>query len=375
MHSVRRSSSNWVPFFLAATLGGCTHGTRDDEVGTVGPHGDQPDDGATEGDGQDGGDDDSKFDVAGGAGSGGGDEVDDGCQKVDFLFVIDNSGSMADQQQNLVNTFPGFISTIEETLQAQDFHIMVVDTDEESLSFGSLHCMNGECTCSPVPQCCLGMCYGGGIAPQPTECDGKPCSEYELPTGCDVVLGAGKAVDVAQNDCGILDGRRYMVDGQPNLTETFECVALVGAGGDGNERPMEAMMEAVDTLNESGECNEGFLRKDAILVVTFITDEEDVGKSVGDPAAWRQALVDAKTGDEKAVVVLGLVGDTDLPDGLCEPYDGMGNGAEPAPVLRQFAGSFEHGQWGSVCEPDYAPFFAEAVSVIDAACDEFVPPG
>ena len=39
-----------------------------------------------------------------------------GCAKVDFLFVIDNSNSMAEEQQRLVDAFPGFIASIEDTL-------------------------------------------------------------------------------------------------------------------------------------------------------------------------------------------------------------------------------------------------------------------
>ena len=57
---------------------------------------------------------------------------------------------------------------------------------------------------------------------------------------------------------------------------------------------------------QAGGCNEGFLRDDAILVVTFITDEEDTG-SAGNPDSWKQTLVDAKGGNEEAIVVLGLV--------------------------------------------------------------------
>lgn len=294
-----------------------------------------------------------------------------GCQKVDFLFVVDNSGSMQDEQQNLVNSFPGFISTIQQTLMAKDYHILVVDTDAASLSFSSLNCSNGVCTCMPEPQCCLGMCYGNIVQPTPTECAGKPCSDYELPTGCDATLGAGKVADPLGNDCGITSGKRYMLDSQPNLTDTFACVAKVGAGGDGNELVVQAMMEAIGTQNEPGQCNEGFLRDDAILVVTFITDEEEDGKSPGNPTTWKQFLVDAKNGNEEAVVMLGIVGDPDVAGGVCA----NGGDADPAPILRGFAESFTYGQWGSVCAADYTPFFVDAVSVIDAACDDFVPPG
>ena len=54
-----------------------------------------------------------------------------GCDAVDFLFVIDNSGSMADEQQQLVESVPGFVAAIEERLPAGTgtYHVMVTDTD------------------------------------------------------------------------------------------------------------------------------------------------------------------------------------------------------------------------------------------------------
>lgn len=324
-------------------------------------------------DGDSVGDDDAiKLDVAGGA-----EQADDGgdpegCDKVDFLFVVDNSGSMEDEQVNLVASFGGFIDTIQQTLMAQDYHIMVVDTDAESLSFSGLTCTNNECSCTPEPQCCLALCANDGpiqINPPPTECGGMACDSFELPTGCPVTLGAGKAEDPLGQLCGIEDDRRYMTDSQPDLVSTFECAALVGAGGDGNERPMAAMSAAVTTETAAGGCQEGFLRDDAILVVTFITDEEDGGSS-GDPDGWRASLVAAKGGNEEAIVVLGLLGDTATPGAVCA--DGQ---ADDAVALRTFAESFTHGQWGSVCAPSYNDFFEQAVSVIDTTCNDFDPEG
>ena len=46
----------------------------------------------------------------GGGGGGGGGNVDAlGCSKMDLLFVIDNSGSMGEEQTNLIANFPTFI--------------------------------------------------------------------------------------------------------------------------------------------------------------------------------------------------------------------------------------------------------------------------
>ena len=40
------------------------------------------------------------------------------CQKIDFLFVIDNSSSMEDEQQRLIDGFPGFMQGVQETIEA-----------------------------------------------------------------------------------------------------------------------------------------------------------------------------------------------------------------------------------------------------------------
>lgn len=314
-------------------------------------------------------DDGLLLDVLDGTADGNETDEEGGCEKVDFLFVIDNSGSMVEEQMALVTSFPGFIATISDVLMAQDYHLMVTDTDAASVGASSISISNGEVMCDPHPTCCIGVCSGMGgivIQPPPTECNGEPCANFPLPTGCDVEIGAGKDDDQLGNPCGIANGLRYMLDNQPNLEQTFSCLALVGTGGDGLERPMDAMTEAIGPQNAMGECNEGFLRDDAVLVVTVISDEDDVEQSMGDPMIWRQTLIDAKNGNEEAIVVLGLVGDGDLVGGTCEED-------VASPVLRSFAESFTYGQVGSVCAPDYAPFFEQAVAVIDTACDEFEP--
>ncbi len=291
-----------------------------------------------------------KFDV--GDGTGGIDPPDTGspagCQKIDFLFVIDNSGSMGDEQQNLVNSFDGFINSIENTVMAKDYHIMVIDTD----------------AASSFLQECFVICT---LLP---ECEGYPCNNLPVPEGCDASLGAGLIKNPQNEPCGIAGGKRYMVDGQPNLASTFTCLGKVGTNGDGSEKPMEAMVTSITALNKPNACNDGFLRPDALLVVTFITDEEDEGKSNGGPAGWHASLVASKVGVETSIVVLGLLGDPDVPNPVCT----MG-GAEASPRLREFAESFTFGSWGSVCSPDYAPFFDAAVSVVDTACQQFEPPG
>lgn len=296
-----------------------------------------------------------KFDVSGDDdtdGSGSAESTEAGCEKVDFVFVIDSSASMADEQQTLLASFSGFITAIEQTLDLNDFHVMVVDA-------GAL-----------------------------------------LGAGCEGTLGAGQVTSWTGQDCGLVGGFRYATQAQPDLTAAFSCMAARGQNGPSNEQTMDALLAGIGTLNGPGQCNEGFVRDDAVLVVTIITDEEDDSGDVnpaplwdgtcepadsdtnsqGNPQSWFDQIVQIKYGDANAAVVLSLIGDCDQ-GGMCagivfDPNNPTAStGAEPAPRLRQFTNMWPFGSTGPVCADDYAPFFEDAVSVISSACDDFMPPG
>jgi len=276
-----------------------------------------------------------------------------GCEKVDFLFVIDNSGSMGDEQVALISSFPGFMNTIQATLdEAQDYHVMVVDTDAE---------WGGECEI---------LCdFFAGVCP---DIAAYPCATG-APTECDATLGAGVTYpmgdDATNQLCTFSSGARWMDASEPDLAGSFQCAAHLGSSGDGNEKPMSSMVGALsEELAAPGGCNEGFVRDDAILVITIITDEED-GGSTGVPEGWFANVIASKGGDASAIVMLGLVNDPDVPAPVCPPE------TEDPVKLRTFLDMFPNMIRGSVCEPNYNGFFDEAVALIDTTCDEFEPPG
>jgi hypothetical protein len=189
---------------------------------------------------------------------------------------------------------------------------------------------------------------------------------------CEEIQGAGRRRSEQGDDCGIAGGLPFMVADQPDLETTFSCLARVGTDGSAFERTMDTLRSATSpALNAPGRCNAGFVRDDAILVVTFITDEEDE-RSEGEPADWRQALLDVKSGNEDALVLLGLVGDNNIDDGLLGGPCG-GQDADGAPLLQDFVSSVG-GVLGSVCAPDYTPFFQTAVGSIANACSDFERP-
>lgn len=291
------------------------------------------------------------FDL-GSADDGTGSMPTDGCQRVDFLFVIDNSVSMEDNQASLVGAFPGFIDAIQSTISANsDYHILVTDTD----AWGRCDTVNGF----------------NGIDPGSDTCNNYiKTTQFEE---CDAVRGAGvvhPAGQYASNmPCNLTGGNRYIVPQEPDVSAAFACVATVGVAGNSSERPMESMIAALSPeLNANGECNAGFLRDDALLVIAFISDDPNY-EDTGMPQEWYDAVVTAKLGDPSSTVVLGLT----------PAWDGCGSGGPPKGAhWAEFVGLWgDHGVHGNVCgaAQDYVDFFQSAVSVIDQACDDYNPPG
>jgi len=322
----------------------------DDDGGTTGGAAPEGDDDNDEGDDDD---DDGPggpaFDLGSGDdGVGTTGEMMEGCQAVDFLFVIDNSVSMGGEQEALVGAFPGFMSAITENLEAgSDFHVMVLDTD----AWGRCDTANPWDGHSPTHNTCNGYV-------QQTNFD-----------ECDRVRGAGvlhPAGDGASNmPCTPSSGKRFIDGTEPDLAGTFACMATVGLAGHPSERPMNALQAALDVTNvEAQTCNDGFLRDDALLVVTFVSDDGGTPDE-GTPMDWYQTVVAAKNNDPAGVVVLGLG-----PGGA-----DCGAGGDHWLEFVQMWG--ENGLHGPVCgtAEEYVSFFTDAVSTIDQACQEFEPPG
>jgi hypothetical protein len=334
-------------------------------VGSAGGSGSATGDGTTTGGATSG---QPKYDVgAGSGGTTGGDGMGENCRGVDFLFVIDNSGSMADEQSALIASFPQFIAAIDGKLQAlgaSEFHVLVVDTDAAPVLPGINDPLCEEvCMSYPEGDCSV------------------PCLEALDCTGCGCEVGAGRVESPSGMDCGLAGGTRYITSVQADVPATFQCLADVGTQGSPGERQFDALSLAVaPEAVAAGGCNAGFLRDDAILVVTLITDEDDVkdfdgGGSKGYPSKWFDTIVAHKGGDPEAIVMLGLIGDTGQPGAICQDLANAPDGAEDAQRLRQFVTSFPRHVLGSVCAADYGAFFQDALDLIQTTCDDFVPPG
>jgi len=280
-----------------------------------------------------------------------------GCKgKIDFLFLISRFGNMVTEQQQLLASFPAFIDTIETMFPEFDTHIMVANPDGTWPGWG---CENYLCK-NDAPYC--------GDEGEDYVCG--PAS-YELVTDCDEILGAGllfNAGPFATNTpCALAGGHRYIVTrDEPDPLAAFECIARVGTYG--LDPPTgDALIAALSPYLSVGECNKGFLRDDALLFLTFISDSED-DNSKTYVSDWYKAIVKAKHGDPGAVVTLLVT-----PQYAPVETPGCTSASSHENKLRDLITMFPFHVEGDTCAPSYAPYFNHAAKLIGEACASFVP--
>ncbi|HWB74466.1 MAG TPA: hypothetical protein VG755_05915, partial [Nannocystaceae bacterium] len=178
--------------------------------------------------------------------------------------------------------------------------------------------------------------------------------------------------DSSNAQCGpYAEDHNYMTEAD-DLATTFACAAKPGSEGNGIEMVANAMEVAVrKDLGGAGQCNEGFIRDDALLVIVLITDEWDgpgdpeFFGSTGNAMSWFDTVVNAKGGIAENVVVVSLV---HTPG--CPPTDGFLSG-DLAPFTALFG---PNGFIGCITD-DYGAIFTEATGIISTACENFMPPG
>jgi hypothetical protein len=161
---------------------------------------------------------------------------------VDILFVVDNSTSMIEEQQALAQAFPQFVDMLA-TLSGgmPDVHIGVTSPD---LGAGNYN----------LPSCEVAGGDKGKLwnTPQKSSCTPPTDPYISYLAGATNVPGSGNALD--------------------RIKAAFSCIAEIGTGGCGFEHTIEASRRAVDP--QLG-INPGFVRPGALLVVVYVTDEDD----------------------------------------------------------------------------------------------------
>ncbi len=164
--------------------------------------------------------------------------------KVDVLFMVDNSNSMEAMSVELRNRFGSMIQALQALAQngaAVDLNLGVVTSDYGAGATGAPGCQ-------PSPGGQAGRLQAGG----------GPGGNCRGPVGANFVHY-------------VFGGANNLPQGQ-DLATTFSCMASVGSQGCGFEHQLESVYAA---LHNPIPENQGFLRDDALLAVVFLTNEDD----------------------------------------------------------------------------------------------------
>ncbi len=266
-------------------------------------------------------------------------EDDSACKKMDLVFVVDDSGSMDQEQANLAANFPKFIDVLNKFTTKGgdpiDYRIAVTTT---------------------------------GV---------------DLATTQDIfgftVPGLSQKGDNGRFRTNKSMSRAWLERSDPSLTSTFSSIANVGTNGPSWEMPLQAGRLALgDRLKDS---NKGFVRDDALLGIVYLTDEEDC--SVGstslkmgatqsctdiaeDTASYVKFFDDLKQGHDRWATAV-IAGQTDC-------TSSFGDAAE-ATRLKKFVSQVgKTAVFSSICDGDLSGALNKALQTFDAACKNFTPP-
>jgi hypothetical protein len=270
--------------------------------------------------------------------------VTEQCRRMDLVFVIDDSGSMQEEQDNLSANFPEFANVLNNyrlgTGEELDYRAAITTTGITA---------NYTIVVPPIP----------GFPPLP------PIMQSQ--SGAD-----GKF----RQTCGMT--RPWLERTDPNMATTFACAARVGTGGPALEMPLRAAELAVQE-----NVNPSFLREDALLGIVIITDEDDCSRrassfeTAGDECATNgdtnvdavQSFIagfDQRKGDRGRWATAVIAGPA-----ACSSSFGM---ASDAVRLKQFVQQTgDTAVFGDICQGNLAPALQQALETFQTACENFPP--
>ena len=179
----------------------------------------------------------------------------------DILFIIDNSGSMGEEQGVLAANFPQFIDVLEGEQVGASYRIGIATTDEIGLRATSCRQRLGD------------FIWEGALGP-----NNEPLYVDERDAGC---LASCQFDDIPLSP--VEDANGNLVSGPwiqrsggttnlpPGMTmaDALKCLGPQGINGFGYEAPLEAMRRVIEDNFE------GFVRDEALLAIIIVTDEAD----------------------------------------------------------------------------------------------------
>jgi hypothetical protein len=241
-----------------------------------------------------------------------------GVDKVDLLFMIDNSGSMAEEQKKLAAVLPDLVTVLATgqlnpnmPKERPDFppvkslHIGVISSDLGVNLAPDIASCGGASYDPTAPDPANTAAAVQMMAPNNVRLN-KPFGDNGQLLTSTLVAQAGiwsrpfgttfstpvEPTVPGDARCAQVQVNRFIdfTAGTTNPEQTkleFSCIAKLGKNGCGLEQQLESAYKALAPSNVpfsrdsrgqgsgGGAVNNGFLRDDAVLAVVFVTDEED----------------------------------------------------------------------------------------------------
>ena len=256
------------------------------------------------------------------------------CNRMDIVFVVDDSGSMAEEQSNLATNFPMFANLLSQ----------YTTSDGQKLDYRVAITTTGR------PENYMIVVPGFGTLP---ESEDGPDGKFMA-------------------NCNSSKAWVESADGAAGNT-VMSCRANVGTGGASIEMPMLMAKHALSAPDSTGP-NAGFIRSDALLATVMITDEDDQSYE-GDnftcdengncPINWQPAdqvafMTQLKGSKQNwaAAVIAG--------DGACSSNFGDAVDGTRLKQFVQMTGA--NGVFSSICDGDLTIGLKKALDTFQTAC-------
>jgi hypothetical protein len=164
-------------------------------------------------------------------------------RNLDMLFLIDNSSSMLPAQANLLTNLPGFMDAIKNLPGgAPNLHVAVISSDTGA-GDGSIAGCDSR---------------GGNMGIFQYTARGT-CTASPLQAGATYLSSAGTTANFTGD-----------------ISAAFTCIAALGDRGCGFEHQFDSVLRALGADGKPAPAeNQGFLRRDALLAIIMVTNEDD----------------------------------------------------------------------------------------------------
>lgn len=261
------------------------------------------------------------------------------CNKMDIIFVVDDSGSMEEEQTNLASNFPMFAQLLSNYMTPEgehiDYRIAVTTTGRDQ--------------------------------------------DYTV-SGLPFPIHEGGANGKFRSDCGV--AKNFLEPTDANMETALACRANVGIEGPGIEMPLLMSKWALSERIMDG-TNAGFLRDDALLGIIYLTDENDASTTTNNwtfsvanadpPTNWNPSdqvqFLDALKG-HRSKWAAGVI----AADGNCMSDFGS---AVDAARLKEFvdlanAGGSTQATFSSICAGDLTAGLQNILNTFQNACGNII---